>query len=84
MEGAKNPLFATVFGPGRFVIKLLPIIFKIKLTKPRLGDSVGLPTTKGYPMSVTFEFSDGFDAVGFYMEQMERNEDWDYYHAQWD
>lgn len=31
-----------------------------------------------------FEFSDGFDAVGFYMEQMERDEDWDYYHAQWD
>lgn len=32
----------------------------------------------------TFEFSDDFDAVGFYMEQMERDEDWDYYHAQWD
>lgn len=25
------------------------------------------------------EFSDGFDAVGWYMERMERNEDWDYY-----
>lgn len=35
-------------------------------------------------MSVTFEFSDGFDAQGWYMEQMARDEDWDYYHAQWD
>ena len=31
-----------------------------------------------------FEFSDDFDAVGFYMEQMQKDEDWDYYHAQWD
>ena len=26
-----------------------------------------------------FEFSDEFDALGFYMEQMARHEDWDYY-----
>jgi hypothetical protein len=25
------------------------------------------------------EFSDGFDAVGWYMSRMERDEDWDYY-----
>jgi hypothetical protein len=31
-----------------------------------------------------FEFSEGFDAVGFFMDKMERDEDFDYYHAQWD
>ena len=35
-------------------------------------------------MAPVIEFSDGFDAVGWYMEQMQRDEDWDYYHAQWD
>jgi hypothetical protein len=30
----------------------------------------------------TFEFSDGFDAVGFYMERMARDEDFDYYHEE--
>lgn len=29
-----------------------------------------------------FEFSDGFDAVGFYTERMMRDEDWDYYEDQ--
>ena len=29
-----------------------------------------------------FEFSDGFDAVGWYMERMARDEDWDYYEDQ--
>lgn len=30
----------------------------------------------------TIEFSDGFDAVGWYMERMRRDEDWDYYEDQ--
>ena len=30
---------------------------------------VGSPTTKGHPMAI-FEFSDDFDAQGWYMEQM--------------
>lgn len=30
-------------------------------------------------MAPVIEFSDGFDAVGWYMEQMRRDEDWDYY-----
>ena len=35
-------------------------------------------------MAPVIEFSDDFDAQGWYMEQMHRDEDWDYYHAQWD
>lgn len=31
-------------------------------------------------MERIIEFSDGFDAVGWYMEQMSKDEDWDYYH----
>lgn len=31
-------------------------------------------------MSPIFEFSDDFDAAGWYMEQMDRDEDWEYYH----
>jgi len=42
------------------------------------SDRLALPT-KGYDMA-TIEFSDGFDAVGWYMEQMRRDEDYDYYH----
>lgn len=30
-------------------------------------------------MAQVIEFSDGFDAVGWYMERMARDEDWDYY-----
>jgi hypothetical protein len=33
-------------------------------------------------MSPTIEFSDGFDAVGWYMERMARDEDYDYYHEE--
>jgi hypothetical protein len=30
----------------------------------------------------TFEFSDGFDAVGWYTERMLKDEDFDYYHEE--
>lgn len=58
-------------------------MFKNNLTYDPHSDRVGLPTMKGLHMAI-FEFSDGFDAVGWYMEQMAKDEDWDYYHAQWD
>ncbi len=31
-------------------------------------------------MGPVIEFSEGFDAVGWYMERMSRDEDFDYYH----
>ena len=66
---------------GRNVINLLPNMFKNNLTYDQHSDRVGLPTTKGYHMAI-FEFSDGFDAVGWYMEHPEAMEPdpygWDY------
>jgi hypothetical protein len=64
---------------GPDVIKSLSNDFKIKLTKPHFFARVGLPTTKGHLMSPTIEFSDGFDAVGWYYERMSRFDYDEYY-----
>lgn len=60
---------------------MLSICYLKNLTLSTQSDSVGLPTTKGYHMAI-FEFSDGFDAVGWYMEHPEAMEPdpygWDY------
>ena len=50
------------------------------LTKSPNGARLVLPTTKGLTMAI-FEFSDGFDAQGWYMEQMSKGhfeDDFDY------
>ena len=76
---------------GRFFYFVKPLrcalshtnIASIFLTNRIIYDRLTLSTTKGKKMP-TFEFSEGFDAVGFFMDKMERDEDFDYYHSQWD
>jgi len=68
----------SAFGAGA----LLSNRYLKNLTLRSTNDMVGLPTTKGTKMAI-FEFSDGFDAQGWYTEQMRKrewSEDDDYFH----
>jgi hypothetical protein len=64
---------------ARVVIQSLSNVLRYDLTNTIFFDRLGLPTTKGHPMSPTIEFSDGFDAVGWYYERMSRADYDEYY-----
>jgi hypothetical protein len=67
-----------LFGvPGRLLSNRYQIVYDSPLQSPSLV--VGWYQRKEMIMAI-FEFSDGFDAVGFYTEQYMRDEDFDYYH----